>query len=64
MPARAEIHTAFPRYLTVTVGQKSPDDATRQKIQREIEDAFAVHLRDDNTRLASTVFLVKARRPR
>jgi hypothetical protein len=43
--------------------EKSPDDATRQKIQREIEDAFAVHLRDDNTRLPSTVFLVKARRP-
>jgi hypothetical protein len=44
MPARAEIHTAFPRYLTVNVDEKSLDDATRQKIQLEIGDAFAVTL--------------------
>jgi hypothetical protein len=44
--------------------EKGPDDGTRQTIRREIEDAFAVHLRDDNTRLPSTVFLVTARRPR
>jgi SAM-dependent methyltransferase len=46
------------------IDEKSPDDATRQTIRREIEDAFAAHLRDGNTRLPSTVFLVMARRPR
>ena len=45
------------------IDEKSPDDATRQTIRREIEDAFAAHLRDCNTRLPSTVFLVTARRP-
>jgi SAM-dependent methyltransferase len=45
------------------IDEKSPDDATRQTIRREIGDAFAAHLRDGNTRLPSTVFLVTARRP-
>jgi hypothetical protein len=44
------------------IDEKSPDGATRQIIRREIEDAFAAHLRDGNTRLPSTVFLVMARR--
>jgi hypothetical protein len=44
------------------IDEKSPDDAARQIIRREIEEAFAAHLRDGNTRLASTVFLVTARR--
>ena len=42
------------------IDEQAPDHA---EIQREIKDAFAVHLRDDNTRLPSTVFLVKTRRP-
>ena len=46
------------------IDEKRPDDATRQTIRREIEDAFAAHLRDGNTRLPSTVFLVTAHRPR
>ena len=45
------------------IDEKRPDDATRQTIRREIGDAFAAHLRDGNTRLPSTVFLVTARRP-
>ena len=46
------------------IDEKSPDEATRQTIRREIEDAFSAHLRDGNRRLPSTVFLVTARRPR
>jgi hypothetical protein len=45
------------------IDEKRPDDATRQTIRREIGDAFAAHLRDGNTRLPSTVFLLTARRP-
>ena len=41
------------------IDEKRPDDATRQTIGREIENAFAAHLRDGKTRLPSTVFLVR-----
>lgn len=46
------------------IDEKKPDEQTRRTIRREIEDAFAAHLRDGNTRLPSTVLLVTARRPR
>jgi SAM-dependent methyltransferase len=45
------------------IDEKKPDEATRQTIRREIEEAFAAHLRNGNARLPSTVFLVSARRP-
>jgi SAM-dependent methyltransferase len=43
--------------------EKRPDDATRNLIRREIEDAFAAHFRHGDTNLPSTVLLVSARRP-
>jgi hypothetical protein len=45
------------------IDEKKPDELIRQTIRREIEEAFAVHLRDGETRLPSTVFLVTALRP-
>ena len=45
------------------IDEKSPDHAENPARDQGIKDALAVHLRDDNTRLPSTVFLVKARRP-
>ena len=46
------------------IDEKQPDEATRQTIRREIEEAFAAALRGGNTRLPSTVFLVTAQRRR
>jgi SAM-dependent methyltransferase len=46
------------------IDEKRPDEATRRKIQAEIAEAFAAALRDDNTRLPSTVLLVTAQRAR
>jgi len=46
------------------IDEKNPDEAARQTIRREIEEAFAAYAKDDGTRLPSTVFLVAARRPR
>jgi SAM-dependent methyltransferase len=46
------------------IDEKKPNEATRQTIQREIEEAFAAHAKDNGTVLPSTVFLVTARRPR
>lgn len=45
------------------IDEKKPDQATRQQIQREIEEAFAAHARNGAMELPSTVFLVTARRP-
>ena len=45
------------------IDEKQPDEATRERIRREIAEAFAAHLRDGNTRLPSTVLLVTAQRP-
>jgi SAM-dependent methyltransferase len=45
------------------IDEKQPDEATRQRIRAEIEEAFAAALRGGNTRLPSTVLLVTARRP-
>jgi SAM-dependent methyltransferase len=45
------------------IDEKKPDDARRQTIRREIEEAFAAALRNGNTRLPSTVLLVTAQRP-
>ncbi len=45
------------------IDEKKPDEATRRTIQREIEEAFAAHLKAGKTSLPSTVFLVTARRP-
>jgi hypothetical protein len=46
------------------IDEKKPDDSTRQMIRREIEEAFAAHLRDGSQHLPSTVFVVTAQRPR
>lgn len=46
------------------IDEKQPGDATRQTIRREIEEAFAAHLRGGKPMLPSTVLLVTARRPR
>jgi SAM-dependent methyltransferase len=45
------------------IDEKRPDDATRQKIQREIEEAFAALAQRGETTLPSTVLIVTARRP-
>jgi SAM-dependent methyltransferase len=45
------------------IDEKQPDEAARQTIRREIEEAFVAALRGGNTRLPSTVFLVTAQRP-
>ena len=42
---------------------KTPDEATRQAIAREIEAAFAAEAASGPIRLAATIFLVAARRP-
>jgi hypothetical protein len=42
---------------------KSPDEATRQAIVREIEAAFAAEAAAGPIRLPATIFLVSARRP-
>jgi len=42
---------------------KSPDEATRQTIAREIESAFAAEASSGPVRLPATIFLVAARRP-
>jgi len=46
------------------IDEKNPNEATRQTIQREIEEAFAAHAKDNGKVLPSTVFLVTARNPR
>jgi len=46
------------------IDEKQPDEATRQTIRREIEEAFAAALRGGNPHLPSTVFLITALRPR
>jgi SAM-dependent methyltransferase len=46
------------------IDEKRPDDATRQTIRREIEEAFTAHFRGGKAVLPSTVLLVTARRPR
>jgi SAM-dependent methyltransferase len=45
------------------IDEKRPDEATRQKIQREIKDAFAALVQRSETTLPSTVLIVTARRP-
>jgi SAM-dependent methyltransferase len=44
------------------IDEKKPDEATRQTIRREIEDAFAARFHGGKAVLPSTVFLVTARR--
>lgn len=44
------------------IDEKQPDEAIRQRIRREIEEAFAAALRNGNTRLPSTVLVVTAQR--
>ena len=46
------------------IDEKKPSDALRETIRREMVEAFAAYAGDKETRLPSTVFLVKARRPR
>jgi SAM-dependent methyltransferase len=46
------------------IDEKQPDQASRETIQAEIEEAFAAALQDGKTRLPSTVLIVTARRPR
>jgi SAM-dependent methyltransferase len=45
------------------IDEKKPDEATRQTIRREIEEAFAAYASGGRMALPSTVFLVTARRP-
>jgi SAM-dependent methyltransferase len=45
------------------IDEKKPGEATRQMIQREIEEAFAARIRGGAMALPSTVLLVTARRP-
>jgi len=45
------------------IDEKKPDEATRQTIQREIEEAFAARIRGGTMELPSTVLLATARRP-
>jgi SAM-dependent methyltransferase len=45
------------------IDEKKPDEATRETIRREIEEALAGFTRDGAVRLSSTVVLVAARRP-
>jgi SAM-dependent methyltransferase len=46
------------------IDEKKPNEATRQTIQREIQEAFAAHAKDNGMVLPSTVLLVTARNPR
>ena len=46
------------------IDEKKPDDAGRQTIRREMAAAFAAYARNGPMLLPSTVFLVRARRPR
>ncbi len=46
------------------IDEKKPDDATRQVIRREMEEAFAAHAKGKEMVLAATMFLVTAHRPR
>ena len=45
------------------VEEKNPDAATRERLQRDIEAAFAAVAADGAVRLPGTIFLVSARRP-
>lgn len=45
------------------IDEKQPDEAIRQTIAREIEEAFAAEVSSGAIRLPATVFLVTARRP-
>jgi SAM-dependent methyltransferase len=45
------------------IEEKNPDEATRQRLAREIEAAFAAEAGDGEVRLPGTIFLVSARRP-
>ncbi len=45
------------------IDEKKPDDATREAIRREMEEAFAAHAQGGEMRLPATVLLVTARRP-
>jgi hypothetical protein len=46
------------------IDEKQPDDATRQAIRREMEEAFAAHAKGEEMLLLATMFLVTAHRPR
>jgi SAM-dependent methyltransferase len=45
------------------IDEKQPDKATREALRREMAEAFAAHVKGGELRLASTIFLVSARRP-
>jgi hypothetical protein len=45
------------------IEEKKPSEATREKIAREIEAAFAAEASAAPMRLPATIFLVTARRP-
>jgi hypothetical protein len=46
------------------IDEKKPDDAVRETIRREMAEAFAAYASSGPMLLPSTVFLVRARRPR
>jgi SAM-dependent methyltransferase len=62
-PAEEAEHACLMGPSARLIDEKQPDDATRQTIRREIEDAFAAHFRGGSATLPSTVLLVTARRP-
>ena len=45
------------------IDEKKPDDAVREKIRREMIEAFAAYARGKPMLLPSTVFVVTAQRP-
>lgn len=45
------------------IEEKKPDEETRQRIAREVGEAFAAEARSGPIRLPATIFLVTARRP-
>jgi SAM-dependent methyltransferase len=62
-PAEEAGHACLMGPSARLIDEKQPDDATRQTIRREIEDAFAAYFRAASVTLPSTVLLVTARRP-
>jgi SAM-dependent methyltransferase len=62
-PAEEAAHACIMGPSGRLIDEKKPDNSTRQAIQRDIEEAFAARFHSEKRELASTVFLVTARRP-
>ena len=66
-----DISGSAPEEYACTIGppsrlidEKKPDEAVREKIRREMVEAFAAYAQGKSMLLPSTVFIVTARRPR